>query len=573
MTEKQTAISFALAAAAFSVIVSLPGAFIAAKNAKDVTEMGTTIATLQTRLDIVESLLKGRMGEQQAGDDGCCQQPQPSDFYAGSLEDVTMFAGPENAPVAIFYGDVVITGTVTVADLFTAEGSLVTAQKRDAFYVADRCIDIPCVNGLQRAFSDCTCVCDNHWSGLGCTVHDCYGHGTWIASVNAMHGYCACVGDYISDYMCEFVNCRGMITTECPDLPSIGCNSHAVIGNNCSLECLKPGPCDARANWGTPHYPTNTHPFGLCGAGYQGNALMMSPDDLVATVGGMTCANSNISACIQQFEREAPICCRLSVQNTSIISMADCSSSAVPSPLECAEYQDLETCTGQGCAWCSNRICMSTIAADISIDCIAPEPRSFDIYGTWMYASYPCTGSTCPPVVIQRAADIWTTGGDDAFAIITETPWPELSPFPFSGSGSIAIRMTYGSVTGWLGTMRYQLRLASTPQTWFVAYPPNTWEPTPWLLEGTPLQLMTISYGVKEMMCLASSRLNSLIQLQMFGTINTPLSALVPVTTSACGTYRFDTPVLYDEEGDYGMTIDVNWASNSSVAAIEIVPL
>jgi hypothetical protein len=566
--KKKHAVSAALVSMAVCTLLLLPATLIAADADRRIGRLESQLAELQAERS------KPAAATPAATPGG------GSASIGGMVEDTTLFAGPVDRPVAIFYGDVVVDGTLTVVDAITGLGSLVTAQTRDAFYAQDRCYGLPCVNGLQRSLTDCTCVCDTHWSGLACTVHDCYGHGAWIPSTNAMHGYCACTDGYLSEYMCEFTECRGMLAAECADLESSGCSSAAVIGTNCSLECMQPAPCEARANWGAPHYPTAQHPFGLCGAGYQGDTrqLQSGGGGLVARIGGMTCNSMNITECAARFAAEAPRCCSLNYTSDTEIQMADCSLMTSPSPAECAMYADSDTCTSTGCAWCSDRVCMSLDVADITIDCVARNPPEFVVNGTWSYVSYPCTGATCPSSVVARLMNVWTTAesDEDAFSAITGMPWPELSPFPFSGSGSIAVRVTYGATTGWLGTNRYQLQLAPDPQPWFVVYPSDGWSPNAWLLEGTPLQLVTISRGVLDMVCMATTRMDPLVQLQIFGAINEPLAALLPLTadsSSACGTFRLDSGVFFDETGEYGLTIDMQWASNASVAAVEIVPL
>ena len=245
--------------------------------------------------------------------------------------------------------------------------------------------------------------------------------------------------------------------------------------------------------------------------------------------------------------------------------MADCSILETPSPLECAVYRDSATCTATGCGWCSNRICMSPQIVASTIDCVMPDLPPFAVEGEWRYTTWPCTASTCLPAVVSRVIDIWN--GTDAMQTIASLPWPELGPMPVGASGAVFIRVAQGSADGWLGVRSQQLSIVSSPESWAVVYPDESWEPSPWLLEGTPLQLVTVS---GELVCIASSRMDPLVQLQIFGLVQQPLLAVLPVSAGLCGTYRLDTDVFYDETGEYGLSIGLAWIANASVAHIVV---
>ena len=252
----------ALAAVSLCVCLMLPATYMASEALR--------------RISALETRLLAQQQQQPADCLSCTAQKlssvdstiSSSSSNAYNLEDATHFAAPPGEPIT-FYGPIVVQGTITCTDVVTAKGSVVTGQTRDASYASERCGDLACVHGIQRSLTDCVCVCDTHWSGPACTVHDCFGHGTWVPAVTAMHGYCACDDAYISDMMCQYTMCNGMLADTCEAVAGMGCESPAAIGTNCSNECLQPAPCPARRNWGIPHYPTLAHMFGLCGAGFQ----------------------------------------------------------------------------------------------------------------------------------------------------------------------------------------------------------------------------------------------------------------------------------------------------------------
>lgn len=573
---KKHAFSVALLVFSVCIMASLPSTYIAARATRKIASLESRLGSMQTMLESMQaSFIAG--SKSQATDEASLED---EDY---SYEDTTLFAGPLDRPVAEFFGDVIIRGRLTVSeDIFTEMGSLLTAQRRDQLYANDRCDDVPCVNGIQLAMTSCECVCDDHWSGQSCEIHDCYGNGNWNPSVNAMHGFCVCDEPYIADSMCQFLECNGMIATECGNLYEEGCSSPAAIGADCDDECLQPGPCSVRRNWGRPVDPSADSRFGLCGAAFSGD--LSNPS---IRISAMICKDEeSIDDCIDRFHTEAPNCCSMSIED-GVSVLPDCAIMYQPSYLECALYDSEDLCINMGCAWCSDSVCMSLQTANIEIDCIAPPQQQYEIEGNWVYMPYECTDERCPISVIDRLADIWDNSGEtnqldfniQAFNNIKAANWPELGPSPFlGGSGAIKIMFTQGETVGWLGARGSQLALYPTPRVWFIVYPPDETDMTSYQEEGTPMQLITLpektsKKSVRELTCIATTRMSPLVQLQVFGTVETPLSAALPISSRQCGAFRVEGSQLMDETGVYSMSINLEWVTGGAAAVVDFIPI
>ena len=475
--------------------------------------------------------------------------PVPTPSPGAVPEDPRAVAGPLGSVALTVSENMRVVGQLVADDVVVNGISVSTILAMMRTYSSQLCGQINCVHGLTLAFTTCACVCDPHWTGAACDVHDCYSHGTWQSE-----GFCACTGLFLSDTLCRLMPCRGLLQESCPALPLFGCSLPGAVAPNCSVVSAVPAASAVRSNWGSPHEPTPEYPFGICGGGFRRIAGITT-----IVISTMECpVPYNATSCLSQWISEAQICC----------GPAGLCDLINPLPQQtCPMHTQHDTCLLNGCAWCTG-YCMSPAVANVSIDCEYAPDVAPNVSGTWSSWSYACTDALCIESVVERYLLFWgnlSSYNYNAYVSIRDSPWPELGQYAVPPGRAVTINLTQA---GYIGIQSGQLVFSDTPVPWTVLY--SGLDPTPWMLEGAPVQLVTMEAG--NLYCMASSRMSSLLQLQLFGTVQTPLSAATRFTVDApvCGAFRLDTPVLRDELGTSFMTSDLVWATTGIAPAMTV---
>lgn len=181
-------------------------------------------------------------------------------------------------------GDLTVQGDLTVRGCVLWQQEIGLFQNSCTVFAS---VIQKCVHGLPSGLvsnpqhSKGDCICEMHWQGPNCDIHDCYGRG--IFELNT--GLCECrVEGYVSSSMCrdkldadmdcklDFPipfgekNCYG----QCVNGQCI-CTLPGQIGIRC-MQCAYPAidaeNCPGRSNWGVEYIDTDDQ-FGVCGGGYE----------------------------------------------------------------------------------------------------------------------------------------------------------------------------------------------------------------------------------------------------------------------------------------------------------------
>jgi hypothetical protein len=216
---------------------------------------------------------------------------------------------------------------------------------------------------------------------------------------------------------------------------------------------------------------------------------------------------------------------------------------------------------------------MDPNVVNVSIDCEYASDSAPNVTGIWSSWTYDCTASLCLDSVVQRYLEMWgnlSSYNPDAYASVRDSAWPELGQYAVTPGQAVSVRL--GSA-GYIGVTSGQLALTNTSVAWTVLYPGFDSNPTPWMLEGSAVQLVTAERGI--LYCLASSRMAAILQLQLYGTVQLPLaaSAIFSVSAPICGAYRLDTPVLRDELGTSYMSSSLRWITSGTAPAMTVTSL
>lgn len=166
-----------------------------------------------------------------------------------------------------------------------------------------------CVHGIYD-FIQSSCLCDDHWWGNLCNLHDCYGRGNFLLTTST----CKCTENYLSSTMCQSsiadksslcdaTNCDGMcIIIESGESKCV-CTKPGQLGLHCR-QCASPlinsTLCPGRFDWGV-HYISKIESkdnFAVCGGGYT-----ISPDVLI--IRGLKCTKPDCA----DFYDERIVCC------------------------------------------------------------------------------------------------------------------------------------------------------------------------------------------------------------------------------------------------------------------------
>lgn len=518
--------------------------------------------------------------------------PRPGLFVAtGDIGDPPRSLFPQGDTAILAYGNIQVEGSLRATTDVIVQGRSLwyfwQALQADIAYVCGT----DCLHGTAAFLSTCQCICEPHWSGSACDIHDCYGRGFY----DMAGAFCTCMQDYEPASFCATHLCpNGTYITEaiCTDSISAldaGCAEEGGVWPQCepcATAVIDPGACPDRINWGRDLIPDATVGYmGVCGGGYTSIPTLV-------ILSAMSCANESQAACQERWDLEAPICCAPGVQCTG----GGCDAMDIDC---CAAFQESSAaCVAAGCAWCSDTVCAAPGVVDVDTDCVVSLTST--VAGSWQAWQYTCptggaSGTVCDPASRDAYLAIYAEecGGLDPFdgffaftnittecltmarTAINALPWPRLQPYGGLLPGPTRLRTTLLPTIGCAAVLDMAVsgpNIFSAPAVWRCTVEPavtriilvNVLEihDTQWLQRGSPVMIMAQD-PAGDIYCLLNGPSNATAAAQAVGDTTVTAAAVFTRVRSApaaayCGQFRLDPLAvgIRTEVSAYGLSAD-----------------